>query len=136
MPFPPNAVAIRGRAYLPDGTFAGAVCRVCGIETAPDDLVRSRREISGYTTTCRPCHNRRNADALPGVRATYRERTQPEIDAAYDRLRAPTGGLKRCRVCGQHKPKGAYSANRSMPDGRSSECKTCTAAAQAARKTR
>lgn len=134
MPFPPNATVTRGRAYLPDGTFVGAVCRLCGTETAPEDLVRSRRETTGYTTTCRPCHRARNAAAVPAARAAYRSRTTAQIDADYDRLRAPTGGLKRCRACGQYKPKAAYAANRSMPDGRSSECRPCTSVAQSRRK--
>jgi hypothetical protein len=88
VPFPPNATVTRGRAYLPDGTFVGAVCRLCNTETAPDDLVRSRRETNGYTSTCRPCHRARNAEAVPAARAAYRQRTTAQIDADYDRLRA------------------------------------------------
>lgn len=134
MPFPDDAAISRGRAYAPDGTFLGAVCRVCGTETAADDLVRSRREPTGHTRTCLSCHRATNAAAVPLARAAYRERSAQQIDADYDRLRAATGGLKRCTQCHTYKPQTGYVRNRSTPDGRSSECRTCVAAGQAARR--
>jgi len=134
VPFPSTATVTRGRAYLPDGTFVGALCRVCGTETAADDLVRSRRETTGYTTTCRRCHRERNAAAVPAARAAYRQRTPAQIDADWLRLRTPTGGLKVCTVCHVAKPREAFARNRQMPDGSSSECRVCTSAAQKARR--
>lgn len=134
MSFPSTATVVRGRAYLPDGTFVGAVCRICGTETAPDDLVRSRRELTGHTTTCRRCHRERNAASVPAARAAYRQRTPAQIDADWLRLRTPTGGLKTCTACHVAKPRDAYARNRSTPDGSSSECRACTAAAQTARR--
>lgn len=134
MPFPDNAQFNRGRAYGPDGTFLGALCRVCGEETPADDLVASRREPTGRTRTCRACHRQANAAAVPAARAAWSARSPQEIDADWDRLRAATGGRKRCTRCKELKPKTGYVRNRAMPDGRSSECRVCVSATQAARR--
>lgn len=132
--FPDDATLAAGRAYAPDGMFLGAICRICGTETAEDNLVRSRREPTGRTRTCRACHSAANAVKRGAILTAYKERTAQQIEADYDRLRAATGGLKRCTTCRTYKPKGGFVRNRSTPDGRCSECRTCVAAKQAARR--
>jgi len=130
---PANSTTIRNRVYDAHGAFLGAICSTHGEYVPADDLVRSKREPTGFLRICKPCRAAASRDNLPALRARLRERTDAEVLADWDRLRGP-GGPKRCRLCGREKPMQSFAAHRAMPDGRAAECRTCFGDYQKARR--